>query len=108
MPGLAIDLLGGLQRVAAIDEYRGLLGQDDSRAGRTGEAGQPGQPLFRGRDILVLLLIGAGNHESRQLAPRQFLAEGGQPRAQRDTAFGVLECLEMSFEHCAITLGLGG
>ena len=108
MPGLAVDLLGGLQRVAAVDENRGLLRQHDRHAGRAGEAGQPGQPLFGRRDIFVLLLIGAGNHESGQLAPRQFLAEGGQPRGQRHAAFGFFECLEMSFEHCLITLGLGG
>ena len=29
VPGLAVDLFGGLQRVAAIDEQRGLLGQHD-------------------------------------------------------------------------------
>ena len=61
-----------------------------------------------GGDIFVLLLIGAGNHESRQLAARQFLAEGAQPGGQRHAAFGLLECLEMGFEHCLITLGLGG
>ena len=75
MPGLAVDLLGGLQRIAAIDENGGLARQDDRHAGRAGEAGEPGQPLFGGRDILVLLLIGAGNHESGQLPPRQLLAE---------------------------------
>ena len=75
MPGLAVDLFGGLQRIAAIDENGGLARQDDGHAGRTGEAGEPGQPLFGGRDILVLLLIGARNHESGQLPPRQLLAE---------------------------------
>ena len=61
-----------------------------------------------GGDILVLLLIGAGNHESRQLPPRQLLAERGQPRGQRHAAFGFFECLEMGFEHRLVTLGLGG
>ncbi len=50
-------------------------GQHDGEAGRTGKAGQPGQSLLGGRDIFVLLLIGAGNHESGQPAPRQFLAK---------------------------------
>ena len=59
-----------------------------------------------GGDIFVLLLIGAGNHEARQLAARQLLAKRGQPRGQRHAAFGVFECLEMGFEHRAITLGL--
>jgi len=55
-----------------------------------------------------LLLIGAGNHESRQLAARQFLAEGAQPCGQRYTAVGFFECLEVSFEHRMITLESGG
>ena len=58
-----------------------------------------------GGDIFVLLLIGAGNHESRQLPPRQFLAKGRQPRGQRDAGFGLFECLEMGFEHRVPTLG---
>ena len=58
--GLAVDLLGGLQRVAAVDEERRPRRRARSPCRPAGEAGQPGQPLFRGRDILVLLLIGAG------------------------------------------------
>ena len=108
MPGLAVDLFGGLQRVAAIDENGGLARQDDRHAGRAGKAGEPGQPLFGGRDIFVLLLIGAGNHESRQLPPRQLLAKGGQPGGERHTAFGFFECLEMGFEHHVVTLESGG
>ncbi len=107
-PGLVIDLLRRLQGVAAIDEHRGLLGQHNSHPGGSGEPGEPGQPLFRGRDIFILLLIGAGNHESRQLAPRQFLAKCRQPGGQRNAAFRLLECLEVGFEHCLTTLGLGG
>ena len=107
-PGLAVDLFGRLQGVAAVDENRGLLGQHDRHSGRSGKTGQPRQPLFGGRDIFVLLLIRAGNHESGQLAARQFLAEGGQPRGQRHAAFGLLECLEMGFEHRLATLGLRG
>ena len=56
-----------------------------------------------GGDIFVLLLIGAGNHEAGELAARQFLAKCGQPRGQRDAAFGVFECLEMGFEHRLVT-----
>ena len=108
MPGLAVDLLGGLQRVAAVHEHNGLLGQDHRHAGRAGEAGEPRQPLFRRRDIFILLLIGARNHESRQLAPRQLLTEGGQSRGQRHAAFGLFECLEMGFEHHVNILELSG
>src|SRR5262245_51632508 len=108
MPGLAVDLLGGLQRIAAVDENGGLARQDDRQAGRTGKAGEPGQPLFGCRDILVLLLIGARNHETRQFPARQLLAENAQPRSQRDAALGFFECLEMGFEHRRVTLELGG
>ena len=45
-PGLAVDLFGRLQGVAAVDENRGLLGQHDRQSGRSGKAGQPRQPLF--------------------------------------------------------------
>ena len=104
-PGLGIDLLGGLQRVAAVDEDRGLVGEHDGKARRSGEAGQPGQPLLGRRDIFVLLLIGAGNDETAQFPAQQFLAKGGQPRRQRNAAFGLLEGLEMGFEHGLGTLG---
>ncbi len=107
-PGVGIDLFCGLQRIAAIDEYRGFLAQHDRKAGRAGKAGQPGQPLFGRRDIFVLLLVGTRNHESGQLPARQFLAEGRQPRRQRDAAFGFLEGLEMGFVHRPITLDLSG
>jgi hypothetical protein len=108
MPGLAVDLLGGLQRIAAIDEDGGLARQDDGHARRAGEAGEPGQPLFGGRHIFILLLIGAGNHEPGQLPPCQLLAERGQPCGKRHAALGFLECLEMGFEHRRATLELAG
>ena len=46
VPGLAVDLLSRLQRVAAVDEDGGLPRQHDGEPRRAGEAGQPGQPLF--------------------------------------------------------------
>jgi hypothetical protein len=107
-PGLAVDLFCGLQGVAAVDENRRLFGQHDRHSGRSGKAGQPRQPLFGGCDIFVLLLIRAGNHESGELPSRQFFAKSGQPRGQRDAAFGLFECLEMGFEHRGATLGLRG
>ena len=98
-PGPAIDLFRRLQRIAPIDEYRRLMRQHDRLSSRSGEAGEPGQPFFRWRHIFVLLLICAGNHESAQIPPHQFLAKRGQPRGQRHAAFGLLECLENGFEH---------
>src|SRR5262249_40168680 len=49
-----------------------------------------------------------GTDESRQFPPRQLLAERPEPRGQRHAALGLLECLEMRFEHCAHILGLHG
>ena len=107
-PGLAVDLLGRLQRVAAIHEYRGILRQHHGKPRRAGEAGQPGQPLFGGRDIFVLLLVGARHDKAGQLAPRQLFAQRRQPRGERDAAFGFLKRLETGFEHrcCFPTLGV--
>jgi hypothetical protein len=99
VPGLAVHLFRGLQGVTAIDKNRGLMVQHNRQSRRSGEAGQPRQPLFRRGDIFVLLLICTGNHESGQLPSQQFLAKGRQPRGQRNAALGLFECLEMGFEH---------
>ena len=42
-PGPEIDLFGGLQRIAAIDEHRGFLGQHD------GEAADPVKPVSQAK-----------------------------------------------------------
>ena len=60
---------------------------------------QPGEPLFRRRHIFVLLLIGAWNHEAGQLAAGELFTERSEARRQRDAGLGLLECLEMRFEH---------
>ncbi len=99
LPGLRIDLLARLQRIAPIDEQRGFLHQHDRKPRRSGEAGQPRQPFLGRRNIFILLLVCAGDHEAGQLPPRQFLAECGQPRRQRNAAFGFFERLEMGLEH---------
>jgi len=98
-PGIGVDLLARLQRVAAVDEHRGLSGKNDRDPGRTSETGQPGQAFFRWRHVFVLLLIGARNDKSGQVAPRQFLAKRGQPRRQRHASFWFFERLEQGFEH---------
>ena len=98
-PGSGIDLLARLQGVTAVHEHRRLMRQHNCLSRRTGETGQPGQPFFRWGDIFVLLLIRAGNHESAQVSPRQFLTKRGQPRGQCDTALGLFECLKKGFEH---------
>ncbi len=94
-----VDLLGSLQRVAAVDEQHRAVGQDGGEAGRAGEAGQPGQPFVRRRHIFVLMAVGARNDEAGEIAARELLAQRRQAGSQRHAAFGVLECLEMRFEH---------
>ena len=101
-PGPQVDLFGGLQRVAAVDEHCGLVRQHDRQTGRAGEAGEPGQALLRRRYIFVLLLVRAGNHESGEPGAQQFLAKRRQPRGQRDAAFGLFKSLENGFEHDAL------
>jgi len=76
-PCFGLDLLARLQGVAAIDEQCSLSGKNDRDAGRTGETSQPGQAFFRWRHIFVLLLIGAGDDKSGQVAPRQLFAKRG-------------------------------
>lgn len=65
---LAVDLLARLDCVAAVDEDAGLVRQYDRRTGGAGEAGQPGEALGAGRHVFVLMLVGAGDNESRQAA----------------------------------------
>src|SRR3546814_12158944 len=73
-----VDLLDDLQGVAAVDEDGGFLQQDAGKAGRALEAGEPGQPLGCGRDVLALVLVAAGYQEALDAAPGEFPAEGGK------------------------------
>ncbi len=73
-----IDLIAHLDRVAAIDEDRCAIGQDNGRAGRTAEPGQPGQPLGIAADIFAHVLVGDRDNEAIQAAGFQFLAQGFQ------------------------------
>ena len=69
---LRVHMGGGLQRVAAIDEQRGGVRQDDRGARRPGEPGEPGQALGGGRQVLALVLVGMGDDEAGEtVAPEQ-------------------------------------
>ena len=54
-------------RIAAIDEKGRLVREDDGEAGAAGKTGQPGQPLLAGRDIFVLMGVGAWNEKAVEL-----------------------------------------
>ena len=81
--GVGIDLAAHRQRVAAVDEDRGRVGQHDGEAGRAAEAGQPGQALRAARHVFALMLVGARHDEAVEAAPLQLGAQGGQPRRRR-------------------------
>ena len=75
-----IDLRRRLHGVAAVHEQRRALGQHDGGARRAGEAGEPGQPFLAGRQVFVLLAVGARHHESVQPAPLKLGAQGSNAR----------------------------
>ena len=68
-----------LHRVAAIDEQRRGIREDHGRAGRTGEAGQPAQPLFSGRDVLALVRVRPRDDEPGEPTPLQLNAQAVEP-----------------------------
>ena len=94
-----VGLVARLQRVAAIGKQHGAAGEYDHAAGRAGKAGQEGQPLFRRRDIFVLMGVGARKNQSVDAAGAQFAAQlCHAPRGSR-TVFGVIERLKFCLEH---------
>ena len=56
----SVHLVADLQRVAAVDEQHRAVQQHDRGARRTGEARQPGEALLAGRQVFVLVAVGAG------------------------------------------------
>ena len=73
----AVDLVAHLQRVAAVDEDRRLVGEHDRGAGRAGEAGEPGEPLGRFRQVFALVLVGMGDDEAVERQLLQLFAQSG-------------------------------
>ena len=70
-----IDLVARLGGVAAVDEQRSAIGEDDRGAGRSGEAGEPGETLLAGRQIFVLMAVGMGHDETVEPASPQLGAQ---------------------------------
>jgi hypothetical protein len=75
-----VGLIANLQRIAPIDEDRRLVGQYHRQAGRSGETGQPGQPLRAPGYILALMLVGARHQETVELPTLELGPQGRQPR----------------------------
>ncbi len=100
-----VDLLARLERVAAIDEQRRAVGEHDRNTRRAGKPGEPFQPLFRRRQVFVLLLIRARQHEAAEPSPRQLGAQDGNPRGDlRARRFLHVEGLEACFEHAGTVM----
>lgn len=72
---LGVDLIAHLDGVAAIHKDGGRLGRHRRRAGRTGEAGRPGQPVVGFRQVLVPVLVLVGNEEAVQALTGELLAD---------------------------------
>src|SRR5262249_35055062 len=87
-------------------EERGFARQHHGKARRSRKSGQPGQPLLARRDIFILLLVGARYDKTSEVSARQLFAQGRQPRAERNAAFGLIERLKVGFEHGHGTLEL--
>ncbi len=73
-----IDLIAYLDGVASVDEHRRAVLQHNRRPGRPAETGEPGQPLRIAADIFGHVFIAQRHHEAIEIAPLQFLAQGGQ------------------------------
>ena len=102
-----VDLVLGLERVAAVDEQDGLAGEHDRNARRPGEAGEPRKPLFGQRNVFVLMAVGARQDEAGKAAARQFGAQRLQARPG-GRGLRVVEGLKSRLEHRRQSMGRGG
>ncbi len=94
----AVDLVARLGGVAAVDEQHGAVGEDDRGAGRSGEAGQPGEALLAGGQVFVLMAVGMGHDEAVEPAPRQLGAQGRDARRRLSRFRRIIEGLELRVE----------
>ncbi len=96
----AIGLRGRLNRVAAVDEQGGFVLQDDRKAGRAGKARRPEEPLLVGRQIFILVPIGARNDETGKPLRGEACAQSGDALADRGRATQVGEGLMFCRKRC--------
>ena len=74
---IAVGLLCGLQRIAAVDEECGALAQHDRKPGRAGKPGKPSEALAARRHIFALMLVRARHDKAVETARGELAA---QPR----------------------------
>lgn len=83
-----------LRAIAPVDEHARNVGQHDAEPGRSGEAGQPLQPLIPCRHIFALMDIGARHEETGKALSCQHLAQIGQPGRALSRVGGAVEGLK--------------
>ncbi len=74
-----IDLRFDLCAVAPVDENARDVVQHDAEPGRSGEPGQPLQPVIAVGDIFALMGVRAGNEEAGKARPKHGRAQVCQP-----------------------------
>ncbi len=95
----AVDFLGDLHLIAAVDEDRRAVGEHNGDARRAGEAGEPGEPRVARRHIFVLVAVGARHDKAVEPAARQLGPQRREP-LRAGAALGlILERLKTRFEH---------
>ena len=94
-----VDLVAHLQLVTAVDEDRRAINEHDGSSGRAGEAGEPGEPFLGGRDVFVLMPVGARHDEAVEPAPPQFGAQGRQAPGACGALGRIIERLKARLEH---------
>ena len=90
-----VGLSGCLQRIAAVDEERGDIAGHQSQPGRTGKAGEVGEPRVAIGDVFALMYIGTGYEEAIDAQLIQTGAERGKARSDLRGIGFFLERLEL-------------
>ena len=94
-----VDLVAHLQQITPVHENHRAVGKHDRGAGRAGEAGEPREPLFGGRHVLVLMPVGARDDETVEPAPFQFGAHSRDTAGARGALASIIERLKARLEH---------
>ncbi len=75
---MSLSVCGGrLHGIAPVDEQGGLVPEHDGQTRRTRKARRPQQPLLIGREIFVLVAVGAGDDEAGEALPVKGGAQSG-------------------------------
>jgi len=95
----AVDLLLRLHLIAAVNKNDGAVGEHNGDAGRSGEAGKPGEPLGARRHIFVLKAVGARYDEAVESAQFQLHAQRRYARRRFAAVGAIVKRLEMRLKH---------